>query len=178
MFWDCHIPWAIPEKNKQGVWGYNFLKTPWKFYICDFTFGNSGENKLSPLEIQQNCVTLLGNSKVKNQDPCHGNSTLDFTWTPPGNSASFLIDPPEFPHFLSSIPLEISCPQPLPCLVCFWNSPLLHYWEERTRLQNTEWYTDDFFSKNTKFTVGLFSKYQYWNFFSASQVQVYVCISR
>ena len=29
----------------------------------------SGEKKLSPLEILQNCVTPLGNFKVKNQNP-------------------------------------------------------------------------------------------------------------
>ena len=34
-----------------------------------FTLGNFRENKASPLEILQNCVTPLGSSKAKNQDP-------------------------------------------------------------------------------------------------------------
>ena len=65
------------KKSKQGErgrgggggWGYNFLKKTGIFYICLFILENSRENKLFPLEIRQNCVTPLGNSKVKNQNP-------------------------------------------------------------------------------------------------------------
>ena len=63
--WNSPVHWAIQKKNPNR-WGggYAFLKTPfWKFYVCHFTFKNSGENKLSPLEILQNCVPPLGNSK-------------------------------------------------------------------------------------------------------------------
>ena len=54
--------------------GYTFLETPAplnpprNFKIFHFALRNSRENKLSPLEILQNCITPLGNSKVKNQD--------------------------------------------------------------------------------------------------------------
>ena len=46
---------------------YTFLKTPTFRFVT-----LSLENKLSPLEILQNCLTLLGgNSKVKNLYQCH-----------------------------------------------------------------------------------------------------------
>ena len=70
---------------------------PWNFQICYFTLRNSGENKLLSLEILQNCVTPLGNSKVKNQDLCYGNSTwffLEHQW----KFLFFFHWPLEFPH--------------------------------------------------------------------------------
>ena len=38
----------------------------------------------------------------------------DFFFIIPENSTLFLVDPLEFPYALSSIPLEILCPQPIP----------------------------------------------------------------
>ena len=84
--------------NRGGLRIYFSEPLPsWKFQICDFTLRNSRENKLLPLEIQQNCVTPLGNSKVKNQDPC--NFHMSFYLSTPGNSTSFLIDPSNFHIF-------------------------------------------------------------------------------
>ena len=40
--------WAIPEKSKQGGWGYTFLKNPLEFFIFYFTPGNSRQTKLNP----------------------------------------------------------------------------------------------------------------------------------
>ena len=101
-----------------GGWGYTFLNSPCKFSIYDFTLRNSRENKLSPLEIPQNCVTPLGNSLVgwNSKTKTHGgNSTwifLDHPW----KFYFFFNWPLEFPHALFSIHLEIPCPQPpSPC---------------------------------------------------------------
>ena len=94
------------QKKTNRDWGYTFLNPsppPWNFQICYFTLRNSGENKLLSLEILQNCVTPLGNSKVKNQDLCYGHSTwffLEHQW----KFLFFFHWPLEFPHALSSIP--------------------------------------------------------------------------
>ena len=86
-----------------------FWKLPWNFWICHFTVRNFRENKLLPLEILRNCLKPLRNFKVKNQDPWR---LHDIFLCTPGNSTSFLIDPWNF-QVLSSISLEIPCPQPL-----------------------------------------------------------------
>ena len=88
------------QKKTNRDWGYTFLNPsppPWNFQICYFTLRNSRENKLLSLEILQNCVTPLGNSKVKNQDLCYGNSTwffLEHQW----KFLFFFHWPLEFPH--------------------------------------------------------------------------------
>ena len=60
------------KKSKQGGGGvedsYTFLKTPAGIFHF-FTSGNSRQNKARPLNIPQNCVRSLGNSKAKNKDP-------------------------------------------------------------------------------------------------------------
>ena len=71
-------------------------KSPWKFQI-DFTLKNSGENKLLPLEIQQNCVILPGSSKIKNQDSW--NFHMSFYLNTLRNSISFSIEPWNFHIF-------------------------------------------------------------------------------
>ena len=108
------------------------LSPSWNFrYVFTLPFVEiSQENKLSPLEILENYVTLLGNSKVKHkgleqwQRPI-GNPTwfsfehlwswkicFLFSWT-----LEFILAP-------SSITLKISCPRPSsPCLDFFWNKP-------------------------------------------------------
>ena len=64
------MTWAIPEKIQTGVLRTQFLeKDLWNFQICHFTVGNSRQNEASPLEIPQNCVTSIGISKAKSQDP-------------------------------------------------------------------------------------------------------------
>ena len=65
----------LPEiglfQKKTKHWGrHNFLKPlPWNFYVSYFTLKTSRQYKAIPLEIQQNCVASLGNSKFKNLDP-------------------------------------------------------------------------------------------------------------
>ena len=64
------MTWAIPEKIQTGGLRTQFLeKDPWNFQICHVTFGNSRQNEGSRLEIPQNCVTSIGISKAKSQDP-------------------------------------------------------------------------------------------------------------
>ena len=46
----------------------SFLKKPWIFLVSYFAPRNSRQNKASPLEILQNCVRPLRNSKAKNQN--------------------------------------------------------------------------------------------------------------
>ena len=70
---------------------YFFEKTPGIFGFVHFTLGKSRENKISLMEILQNCVTKLGNSNAKNQDPLE--ILHYFYLIIPGNSTSFLIDP-------------------------------------------------------------------------------------
>ena len=89
--------WSIPEKIQTGRraegwvdWGYTFLKkTSGTFRFVTL-----------PLEIPQNCVTPVGISKVKNEDPWKFHIT--FSWSP----------------------METAYPQP-PCLIFFWSSQLL-----------------------------------------------------
>ena len=61
------------------------------FPECLALFRSSREKKLSALQIQQNSVIPLGNSKVKNQDPWKFH--MSFSLNTPGNFASFLTDP-------------------------------------------------------------------------------------
>ena len=69
---------------------------------------NSEENKLSTLEILQNCLTPLGKSMIENQDPWKFHMIfLEHPW-----KFHFSFNwPLEFPHGFSSIPLEIPCLQ-------------------------------------------------------------------
>ena len=76
MFFDhVHQPksiekWAIPEKIQTGgIKDIIFWKNPWNFSFFYFIPGNSRQNKAQPLDIPQNCVRSLGNSKTKNKDP-------------------------------------------------------------------------------------------------------------
>ena len=123
----CPLDYSRKTPNRLGG-GYTFPKSSlWNFKICHFTFGNSRENKLSPLEILQNCVPPLGNSKVKNQD------TLVFLYKTPINSTSFLIGPwyfhvpfLQYPWSRNSMYSTLG-----PCLDFFWNSPSLEMPSEK-----------------------------------------------
>ena len=75
------------------------------FRFATLPFTNSKQNKLSLLDIVQNCVTLW---KFEGQNPRPLEIPHNFFLNYPGNSTSFLIDL-EFPHALFSIPLEIPC---------------------------------------------------------------------
>ena len=71
------------------------LSPSWNFrYVFTLPFLEiSQENKLSPLEILENYVTLLGNSKVKHKDPLEIPHDFLLNTSGPGKSASFLVDP-------------------------------------------------------------------------------------
>ena len=71
LFRYCTSIGLFQKKNKQreGVEEILFWKPPWNFSFFYFIPENSRESKAPPLEIPQNCVRSLGNSKGKNQDP-------------------------------------------------------------------------------------------------------------
>ena len=74
------LGYSRKKTNRRG-WGYTFLKLLLLEILYLWLYlRNSAENKLLPLEILQNCVTPLGNSKVKNQDPWE--LQMSFSWIP------------------------------------------------------------------------------------------------
>ena len=76
----CPLDYSRKTPNRLGG-GYTFPKASlWNFKICQFTFRNSWENKLS------------SRSKTKTQE----NFTLVFLYKTPINSTSFLIGPWDF----------------------------------------------------------------------------------
>ena len=100
------LHWVIEEKHpNMGGWRYNFLKTTLEFFIFYFIPRNYRQNKVQPLDIQQNF-------QVQKQRPLKnphyfflvtlGNSTTSLIT--PGNSTCYFFDN-----------LEIPYPQP-PCL--------------------------------------------------------------
>ena len=75
--------WAIPQKiQMKGLRIYFFEPPPPPgiFHFFYFTNGNSRQNKAPPLDIPQNCVRLLGNSKAKNKEPWKFH--IIFSWSP------------------------------------------------------------------------------------------------
>ena len=58
--------WTIPEKKQTGEGGSrkNFFENPLEFLGFSFTPENSKQNKTSPVETPQNCVTLHRNFKT------------------------------------------------------------------------------------------------------------------
>ena len=84
--------------NQGGVEDILFWKPPWNFSCFYFTPGSSRQNKAQPLDIPQNCVRSLGNSKTKNRKTTPGNSTLIFL----GHPWKFLRYPWKF-HILNPL---------------------------------------------------------------------------
>ena len=64
----CYIG-PFQKNPNMGGSGYTFLETPWNFSFFYFIPGNSRQNKAQPMDIPQNCVRFLGNSKAKNKNP-------------------------------------------------------------------------------------------------------------
>ena len=94
----------------------------------EITLRNPRENKLSPMQILQNNVTLLGNFKVQNQDLVM--EIIQFYLLNPKNS-TFHLTPGKF--FLQ-YPWKFHVLNPRPCLDFFWSSPfwaknLFLYWK-------------------------------------------------
>ena len=80
------------------------------FWKTHFTLRNFRKNKLSSLDILQNCLTTLENFKVENQDPW---KLHDFFLYTPGNPTSFLIDLLNFHMFFVQYPLKSHVLNPL-----------------------------------------------------------------
>ena len=74
------LPYSRKNQNREGAVenSYTFLKPPWNFSF--FTSGNSRQHKAQRLDIPQNCVRSLGNSKAKNKDP--EKFHIIFSWPP------------------------------------------------------------------------------------------------
>ena len=101
--------WAIPEKIQTREFeDILFWKTHWNFSFFYFNTGNSRQNKAKPLDIPQNCVRSLENSKAKNKDPWKFH-ILGHPW-----KFHFVFNYPlKIPSAISLIPLDIPYPQPL-----------------------------------------------------------------
>ena len=117
--------WTIPEKKIQTGRGWGILEF-FIFLLYPWTPGNSRQNKAQSLDIPQNCLTFVGNSKAKNKDSWKfhvfflGHPCL-------GNSRSFLINPWKFHNANSFDTLRNSISSTPPPSVCFffWNCPLM-----------------------------------------------------
>ena len=74
LWMDITLGYSRENLNREGGLGYTFLTPPpfpWNFSFFYFTPGKNfrQQNKAQPLDIPQNCVRFLGNSKAKNKDP-------------------------------------------------------------------------------------------------------------
>ena len=88
----------VYSRKKQAGGLRTYFFDHWIFLFIYFTPGNSRQIKAPPLEIVQICVTSLGNSKTKNQDPWKFH--IIFSWSPL-----------DIPQAISLIPLKIQYPQ-------------------------------------------------------------------
>ena len=68
------------RKIKTEGWEYTFLEKPLEFFIFLLYPWKFQIKKAQPLDIPQNYVRSLGNSKVKNKDPWKLN--IIFSWSP------------------------------------------------------------------------------------------------
>ena len=106
-----------------GGWGHTFLKSPWNFWVSNFTLGIPNKTMLHTWKFHKIALaTPLGNSKAKNQDPWK--FCMIFSWSSLEIPLLFQLTP-GISMFYFSIPLEIFNPPLPPCLDFFWNSPLL-----------------------------------------------------
>ena len=71
---------TFQKKSKQGGLRIYFFENPLEFLIFLLYPGNSMQKKAQPLDIPQNCVRSLGNSKTKNKDP--SKFPIIFPWSP------------------------------------------------------------------------------------------------
>ena len=99
------------------------MLSPWKFSCFYFTPRNSRQNKGQPLDIPQNCVRSLGNSK-QGQKQRRLDIRHYFSLVTLGNSTSFSISPWKFHMLLLLDPWKFHILNP-PCLDLSWNSPFL-----------------------------------------------------
>ena len=110
-----------PNREEGGVNDILFWTPPlppgiFHFFIFYFTLGNSRKNKAQPLDIPQNCVRFLGNSKAT--------QILGHPW----KFHFILVNPSKFQMLLIWYPSKfhihnVPLPHP-PCLDFFVNSPM------------------------------------------------------
>ena len=128
--WKFHIIAFVKHPWKFHV----FFNCPWKFhmlflqYILQFhvlnlplwIFSGMGYFLKKPLEFSD--LSLYSQKIQRKQSYNHGNFAK--LYGTPSKFQGQKTRPMEFPHVLSSIPLEIPCPQP-PLFGYFWNKPIL-----------------------------------------------------
>ena len=144
-------PWKAPEYLyrlfdllcSQAIWLKNpkrsglrincFEKNPGFLQVCHFNFGNSRQNKASPLDIQQNCVTPLLNFKSKNQARP---TESPHDQIAPGNPTSILVDPWDFQILFFQCSWKFHVFNP-PVWIFFWNNLMRNENTSSTSLYST-----------------------------------------
>ena len=117
---------GLSQKKKQtgGGWGYNFLKkNPRNFRFVTLPVEIPEKTSIHPWKFSKTLSDTPWKFQIQKPRPME--IPHQFLLEHPWKFCFFFNWPLEFPHFLSSIPLEIPCPQPWapPCFVYFWNSP-------------------------------------------------------
>ena len=93
----------------------------WNFSFSYFTPGNSRQNKAQPLDISQNCVRSLGNSRAKSKDPWKFH--IIYSWSPLEIPLYFLLTPRNCACYFFDMPGNSISSTPPSCLNFFSNSP-------------------------------------------------------
>ena len=112
---------GFPRKNPNG--GVEFIlnffeKVPGNFRFVTLPL----EKQSSPLKILQNCVTLFGNSKGKNQD--QWKFPMTFSWLLQEILHLFYWTPGIFTYYFFNTPGNSMSSTPCICLDFFWNSSM------------------------------------------------------
>ena len=100
------------EKSIQGGWGYTFL-TPCPSLLIEILVLSLCPKKFQPFTSGNSAKLCDTSWKFQGKKP----RPIEITWfvlVHPWKFHFFFNWPLEFPHVLSSIPLEIPCPQPTP----------------------------------------------------------------
>ena len=104
---------AIPQKFKQGSWGYTFLNKPLEFLgLLLYPWKYQTKNKALPLQIRENSVIIFESFEAKNQ--YSWKSHMIFAWSSllflkkplpgTGNITYYFFNTPENSKFPSHSP--------------------------------------------------------------------------
>ena len=109
------------KKSKQGGLRIYFLKTSLKFFIFLLYPWKFKTKQSSTLDIPQNCVRSLKNSKAKNKDPWKSHIIFSCSHL---EIRLHLINPLKFHMLFLWCPWKFHILDPPSCLDFFWNSPM------------------------------------------------------
>ena len=113
------LGYSRKNPNREGLW-YTFLKNTEIFRFATLTLEILEETGFHHWKLLKNCVTPLGNYKVKNARPME--IPHEFFLSTPQNSTSLLNDPWNFHMLLLQYPWKFHVLN----LYFFWNSPFKH----------------------------------------------------